>query len=151
MLCLKLRRGAEEQPMVLQKIIDSLALIPSLSLLSIAWRIPGDAGPLLREHTRETGSSDLIAISRFVLLPSLKELKIAIAYAEAPLWIDVIRARWRARGRTLESVALSECSSAAREGSQLLEFNQGDNPACLPEEWEALKGFISEGLRFESI
>jgi len=137
MLYLKLRSGGEEQPLVLRKIIEPLALTPSLSSLSssLCWSYPGDAAPLLRELTRETHSSESEphAISHFALLPSLEEIVINIAYAEAPLWIHTIRARWCACGRELKSVLLSSCSSGAKEGLQFPEFNPGDDPARPPE------------------
>ncbi len=116
MLWLKLRQGDEDQPMVLQSIIDSLALIPSLSSFHIHWTSRGDVGPLLRELTRMNGSSEPNA-SHFTLLPSLERLGISIAYADAPQLIDVISNRWRSHGRTLESVA--HCRSSRSRGKDL--------------------------------
>jgi len=149
--------GDDNQPMLGARIIGSLALFPLLSELRITLPHLYNAGPFLQALTRTCAeySPDpglMTSTTTFVLLPALEHIDLWFACAPPSQFVDLISARWRARGRTLQSFVLSHCmgrSPGAQVGIQ--KFGPSDDLSRLCKEWAVLKDCISEGLYFEII
>ncbi len=139
--------GDDGQTNLLNRIIDTLTLLPTLLEFRLASRSLDDIGPVLLALTGRPGAGSNYNTSS-TLLPILEHLEFHSMCAQPSLFIDLISSRWRAHGRTLKTVTLAQCS-ARRYGSRFPTFSPGGDSSRFPEAWAAVKEFISEGLRFE--
>ncbi len=152
------RSSVDDQPMLGARIIDSLALLPLLSELRLRLPHLYDAGPLLQALTQtcanHSSTHGLMSTTTFVLLPALEHIDLWCVCAPPSQFVDLVSARWRARGRILQSFTLSNCigrSPGAQAISKFPKFGSSDDLSRLCEEWAVLKDCISEGLYFEII
>ncbi len=141
---------------LMARMIETLVLLPSLSEFHMTLPRLSDAGPLLQAlaGTRAGHNQGGTSAASFSILPALESIELRSACAPSSEFVDLISARWRVRGRTLQSFTLSHCASYRRADTRRFKpvfpmFRAGDDPSNLHEEWEALKGFISEGLQLE--
>ncbi|KLO11223.1 hypothetical protein SCHPADRAFT_942277 [Schizopora paradoxa] len=130
--------GDPGQIMLVTRIIEALAILPSLMVFRLTSRAIDTVGLLLE------------ALQSRTLLPSLERIEFVFACAQPSQFVDLVRSRCSSPRKVLKSLVLDQCLSR-RYGPRLPLFGPNGDPSNLPREWAGLKDFIEEGLRFDAI
>ncbi|KLO11208.1 hypothetical protein SCHPADRAFT_999090 [Schizopora paradoxa] len=136
--------GDGGQILLLTRINEALALLPTITTFRLASRSIDNIGQLLEALQSRSP----------LLLPSLEHLEFLFACAQPSQFVDLVRFRWRGaqkRGqRALKTLVLEQCLTR-RYGPRLPTFSSKEDFSQLSREWVGVKEFVQEGLRFEVI
>ncbi len=136
-------QGVGAEMSLLNRVIATLALLPSLSEFRFESHSLDDVGPLLHALTGDPGLQ-----TTFALLPIVERLEFHSACAQLSYFIDFINHRWHVHDRTLKMLRLVQCSTR-RQRPRFPVFQVGDAPSQLRKEWIAVKNCVEEGLQLE--